>query len=92
VLNFDCTCDGLNDARELDEKTIAGRLNDATVVLRDFGIDEFASMRPQPIESSRLVLAHQEAITDDISGENSRESAFDPLSAQMYFPRLEGTG
>jgi hypothetical protein len=58
-------------------------------VLGDLGIDEFAAMRSKPSESAGLVLAHESRVAGNIGGENGRESAVDPLSAQMLSPRRE---
>jgi hypothetical protein len=43
-------------------------------------------MVSEPGKSAGLVLAHETRITDDIGGENGREPAFDPLSAQCVLP------
>ena len=39
---------GFNDARKLYEDTVPGRLDDAALVLGDFGVDEFATMVSEP--------------------------------------------
>ena len=43
-------------------------------------------MRAQPRQRAGLVLAHQSAIAGDIGGEDGREPALDPLSAQRFLP------
>src|SRR4051794_37465393 len=48
TLDRDSTGDGLNDARELDQEAIAGRLDDAALVFTDFGVDQFAAMGSEP--------------------------------------------
>jgi len=78
--------DGLNDARELDQDAIAGGLDDTAFVLGNARIDQFAAVASKPSKSHSLVLAHQAAVADNIGGENRREPAIDPLSAQISLP------
>ena len=54
--------------------------------LGDLGIDELAAMDSEPCESAGFVLTHEAAISGDVGGENGREPAFDPLSAQNFLP------
>src|SRR5262249_44141855 len=86
TLDGDRTGDGLNDARELDEDAITGCLDDAALVFGNLGVDEFAAMCSEPCESAGFVLSHKAAISGDIGGENGREPALDPLSAQCFLP------
>ena len=44
-------------------------------------------MRPESREGAGFVLAHEAAISGHIGGEDGREPALDPLSAQMIPPR-----
>ncbi len=39
VLNFDCTAHGVDDATELDDRAVAGALDDPAVMHRDGRID-----------------------------------------------------
>src|SRR5207253_161432 len=87
-LHHDCTRDRLNDAREFAEDAITGRLHDTALVFRYFGLDQFAAMGSEPCQGAGLVLSHESAITGYIGGEDGRESALDPLSAQMLPPGL----
>jgi hypothetical protein len=68
--------------RELDKQAVASCLDNAPLVFRDLGRDEFATVRSEPVEGSSLILAHKAAITGDIGGEDCHEPTFDPLSAQ----------
>src|SRR5215469_3408189 len=86
TLDGDRTGDGLNDAREFDEDAITGCLDDAALVFGNLGVDEFAAMGSEPCESAGFVLTHEAAISGDIGGENGREPALDPLSAQCFLP------
>ena len=71
--------DRLDDARELDQQPVAGRLDDAALVLGDLGIGQLASQSPEARQGAGLVLAHQPAVPRDITRENRRQSALDPL-------------
>jgi len=82
ALHRDRAGDGLNDARELDQDAVTGGLDDAAFVLRDARIDQVAAVASKTGKSPNLVLAHEAAVADDISGEYGREPALDPLSVQ----------
>ena len=86
TLHRNRTGDRLDHARELDQDAIAGRLDNAAPVVSDLGVDEFAAMRSEPRESAGLIRPHQPAVSRDIGGENGREPALDPLSAQGSLP------
>jgi hypothetical protein len=77
---------GLNDTGKLYENAVAGRFDDAALMFGDLRVDQFTAMGSEPGKSASLVLAHQSRVSDDIGGENGRESAFDPLSAQCFLP------
>jgi hypothetical protein len=51
-LHGDRTGHGLNDARELDQNAVAGRLDDATLVVGDLRVDQLAAMDTQPCQGS----------------------------------------
>ena len=57
----------------------------------DFWIDEFAAVCSKPSERAGLVLAHEAAVAGDIGGEDGREPAIDPLSAQDCPPDYGGS-
>jgi len=57
-----------------------------STALGDLGVDQFAAVGAEPRKSASFVLAHQAAVAGDIGGENGREPAFDPLSAQNLLP------
>ncbi len=82
ALHRDRAGDRLDDTWELDQDAVAGRLYDAALVLGDLRIDQLAAMGSQPRQRAGFVLAHQAAVAGDIGGENGREPALDPLSAQ----------
>jgi hypothetical protein len=86
TLDRDGTRGGLNDARELDQDTVTSRLDDPTFVFGYLRINKFAPMGSEPRKSARLVLAHEAAVTGDISGENGRKTALYPLRTQCSLP------
>jgi hypothetical protein len=86
TLDRDRTGDGLDHAGKLDQQAIAGRLDDAAPVFGYFRIDEFASMTSEPRKGAGLILTHEAAVSGDISGEDGRQSALNPLSAHLAKP------
>src|SRR3954451_8654983 len=56
----------LDHTCELDQKAVAGRFDNATLVLGDLGINEFAAMGTKPGERAGFVLSHKAAISGDI--------------------------
>jgi len=55
-------------------------------VFGDFGVNQFSTMAAQSRQCAGLVLAHQAAVAGNISRQNGREAALDPLSAQRFPP------
>ena len=90
ALDRDGTGDSLNDARELDQQTIARRLYDPALVLADLRVDEFTTMGSEPRKCAGFVLTHEAAVTGDIGGENGRKTPLYSLSAQCSYPISEG--
>ena len=64
------TLDGVDNARELNQRTIAHQLDDPAVELFYGGIDHLPAAGLQPGQRAALVLSHEPAIADHISGEN----------------------
>ena len=60
-------------------------------MLRDFWIDDRASVVLECGQRAFLIHAHQPRIACDIPGENGREAALDPFSAQGVLPKAAGT-
>ena len=59
ALDVDGAAYCVDDAGELNEKAVAGRLDDAPAMLRDFWVEDGAAMALQIGESAFLVNAHQ---------------------------------
>jgi hypothetical protein len=86
VVGGNCAADRLDHARGLDQNAVAGCLDDAPAMLADFGVDQFAPMRPQPREGTFLVGAHKPAVPRDVRGENGGQPAFEAFGGQSGAP------
>ena len=75
VLHFDGAAHGVDDAAELDERAVAGALDDAPVMHGDGRIDQIAAQRPQPRQRAILVRAGEPAVADHVGGQDRRELA-----------------
>jgi hypothetical protein len=64
---------GVDHAAELDDRAIAGALDDVAVMDRDDGVDQVAVERPETGERSVLVGAGEPGIADNIRNQNRRE-------------------
>ena len=80
LLDFGGALNGVDDARELSEGAIAHQLDDAAAVLGELGLDQLPAVTLQPLESAELVLAHEAAVADHVSGEDC--SKFPHLGAR----------
>src|SRR5207247_8512424 len=85
TLDFGSALYGVGNTLEFDQHSVAGRFDDASLVLGNDRIDELEAVGPEPRESSRLVGFHQSAITDHVSRENRREPA---LATRFHCARL----
>jgi hypothetical protein len=66
VLHFECAPRRVHHAAELDDRTIAGALDDAAMVHGDCGINQIAAQRAQSRQSSIFVRAREPAVADHI--------------------------
>ena len=73
VLQFDRAADGVDHAAELDDRTVAGALDDAPVMHGDGRIDQVAAQRPQSRQDAILVRARQPAVTHDVGSQDRRD-------------------
>ena len=78
ALDFHGAAHGIDRACKLDQRTVACRFDDTAAMLRDLGIDEFATVRLERCESAFLVNAHQAAVAGNIGCEDSGQPPFDP--------------
>jgi hypothetical protein len=76
LLNRDRAFDGIDRARELDQRSVAHQLDHAAAVLGDQRLDELRAQRLQARDRAGFVLADQPAVADRVRGQNRRELAF----------------
>ena len=73
VLHLDRAAHGVDDAAELDDRAVAGALDDAPVMDGDGRVDQVAAQRPQPRQRAILVRAGEPAIADHIRSQDRRK-------------------
>jgi hypothetical protein len=87
-LHHDGAAHGIDDRGELDQHAVSGRLEDASAVLVDQRVDQFAPMALQCDERLLLVRPHQSRIFDDIGAEDRRQPPLYPFFRHApCFPR-----
>src|ERR1700722_7957048 len=72
-LDFDGAAHGVDHAAELDDRTVAGALDDASVVHGDDRVDQVAAQRPKPRQRAVFVRPCEPAIAGDVGHQNRRE-------------------
>jgi hypothetical protein len=63
----------VDHAAELDDRAVAGALDDASAVHGDDRVDQVAAQRPQPRKRTLLVGAGELAIAGDVGHQNRRQ-------------------
>jgi hypothetical protein len=81
-LQRDGAGDGFDDAPKLDKQSVAGGLDDASLVLGDLRVDQIAAQRPEARKGAGLVPFHKTAVPRDIRRKDGGEPALDPLCTQ----------
>src|SRR5262249_29886058 len=76
---FDGTAHCVDNAGELDEQPVTRGLNDASAMLLDFGVRQFAAQCRQSGMRALLVLPHEARIAGNVGGQNGGQPALDPL-------------
>ena len=71
-LDFDRAAHGVDHAAELDDRAVAGALDDAAV-MPAMRVDQIAAQRPEPRQRAILVRPGEPAIADDIGHQNRGE-------------------
>ena len=66
ALDRGSTLDRVDDAGELDERTVAHEFDDAAMERFNRGVDQFATAALQSLERTYLILAHEAAVADHI--------------------------
>src|SRR5262249_53003777 len=74
-LHLDRTTHRVYYAGELDKEAVAGGLDDATPMLRNFGVAEFTTNGTQCRQRALFVFAHQPRIAGDIGRQDGRQSS-----------------
>src|SRR5271166_6530266 len=82
ALDLDGAAHRIDDAGELGQQAVTRGLDDASVVLGNLGIDEFAAMCLQPGKGALLVGTHEPAVAGDIDGQDGRQPPLHPLAGQ----------
>ena len=73
VPDFNRVAHDVDHAAELDDRAVAGALDDAPVMHGDSRIDQIAAQRPQPRQYAILVRPGESAVTDDIRNQDRRD-------------------
>src|SRR4029077_20855 len=81
-LNFRSTRHGAHHTREFRQDPIASEFDDTSLMFCDLAVDELSPNALKRSERAGLVRAHQPAVSDDVGGENSSETAFHVRSAK----------
>ena len=74
ALHLDGAAHRIDDAGELDQQAVAGRLDDAAAMLGDLRIDQLGAQRLEAAERALLVGSHQPRVADDIGGKDGGEA------------------
>ena len=59
LLHLDGAAHRIDDAGEFDEQPVAGSLHDASAMLLDLGVRQFAAQRRQSCMRALFILPHQ---------------------------------
>jgi hypothetical protein len=87
ALNFVGTSHGVDHAGELGNSAVPGILDNTSVMLSDFGIENRSSKRFQSRQRAFFVDPYQAARARDIRRQNSRQSPLYMIAAQDAPPR-----
>ena len=70
VLHFNGAAHRIHRAPKLHNGSVAGALDDAAVVHRNYGINQIAAKSPKPRQSAFFVRAREPAVTDHVRDED----------------------
>ena len=73
ALHLDGAAHRVDHAAKLDDRAVAGSLDDGAVMERDGRVNEVAAKRPQARKGPILVGAGEPAVSDDIRNRDRRE-------------------
>ena len=80
-LDFDRAAHCVDDAAKLGDESVAGPLDDATIVYGNCRIDQVAAQRTQSCQSSIFVRAREPAVADNVGDQDCSELARFPHGA-----------
>src|SRR5262249_22612281 len=83
--------DRIDDAAELGQEAVPDQFENPAVLFGDLGFEQLLAVYPQAVERVRLVLRHQPAVADHISGEDGGELAFHAARAPTGQEQLTAT-
>ena len=89
-LDLDRARNGVDHAGELDQRTVAGRLERAAAMLERRRLEDVATHRLEPRQGPLLVGLHQPGIADDVRREDGDETALHTVLA--HGPSRSGLG
>jgi hypothetical protein len=75
ALYFNRAAHSIDNAGEFEEQSVACSFDDATVMLLDLGISQFAPDRLEACKAAFFVLTHQPRVARHVGGENCGETA-----------------
>src|SRR5215472_5258030 len=75
LLDLDRTPHSIDDTGKFDQQAIPCGLDDPSMVLGDFGINEFATQSFEALKGAFFVRPHQPRVTGNISGKDRGETA-----------------
>src|SRR5262249_2387637 len=73
--DFHRASESVSTARKFNKHPVAREFHDPTAMRDVFGVNDCLALRFYPRERARLVLAHESAIINDVSGHDGCESA-----------------
>jgi hypothetical protein len=71
---------GVDDARELDQEPVTGRLDDPAMMLSDLRIDQLPTMRLQAFKRAFLVASHQARVASNVGRQDGCQPPIGPLA------------
>src|SRR5262249_53139380 len=83
--------DSVSNARKFHKHAVAREFYDPTAMRNVFGINVFLAILFNPGELTRLVLAHESAVINDVSGHDGCESALKCLGWHRVDPSRKAT-
>jgi hypothetical protein len=91
ALNLDSTVQRIHHARELDQHSVPGGLDDPPAMLGDLGIDQGLPVGLELRERTFLIDAHEAAVASHVGRQDGRESSFHSLGDQGCLRDMSAT-